>query len=263
MSNYLLFFDLFGTKIDKDFNHCLSSDNIFSWESILQSPKSQRELIVDSGRYFIKPMRYHILDGNGFVRLATTKGRVYWLVQNSKEHTLPDWKFHISVALDDLPKAWNIVAAIFMEARCELGMKATNDNDWPTSQYGREITIYAYSHCPDYEKNYLTEESLSDPDFRLGQELENIYNTLFWFVFLQKIDKHLCRASIRTNGKANGDLVLPGLHFITLRNESFIKINGLNTYPPNEYGYNASKHMNPFVELIFYLCKIAKTNRKS
>jgi hypothetical protein len=253
---------LFGSKIDKDFNHCLKQEHILSWESILQSPKSQKELEIDAGKYFLRPMKYHVLHGNGFLRLATKRGMIYWLVQNSKEHKLPDWKFHISVAIDDLPKAWNIIAALFMEARCELGMKATTDKDWPEFQFGREITIYAYSHCFEYENNYLSDESVSDPDFRLGQEIETIYSTLFWFQLLTKIDKHLKKSFIITNGKADGDLELPGLEYITLRNEAFVIIDGIPSYPPNELGYNASKQFNPFLELIYYFKKLSKNEKK-
>lgn len=253
---------MFGSKIDKDFDHCLQQEHPTSWESILQSPKSQKEIEIDAGKYFLKPMKYHVLHGNGFVRLATKKGRIYWLVQNSKEHRLPDWKFHISVSLDDLPKAWNIVAALFMEARCELGMKATTGEDWPEYQSGREITIYAYSHCLDYTNNYLSEESISDPDFRLGQEIETIYGTLFWFQFLTKVDKCLKQSMVRTNGKAKGDLELPGLRYITLRNEAFVTINCVPTYPPNESGFNPTNQTNPFLELIYYLKKLCKSQQK-
>lgn len=252
--------NLFGAKIDNDFNRCLSKDHKFSWESILESPKEQREIQIDAGSYFMKPMNYHILHCNGFIRLATKRGRVYWLVQNSKEHRLPDWKFHVSVNINDLPRAWNIVAAIFMEARCELGMKATTGEDWPTFQHGREITIYAYSHCFEYQQNYLTEESILDSDFRLGLELETIYNTLFWFVFLRKVEKYLTLASIQSNGTADGDFLLPGMKYVSLRNEAFVTLHGVPSYPPNEMGYNPSNQSNPFLELIYYLKTMAKLN---
>lgn len=250
--------DIFGSKIDKDFDHCLKKQHSFSWETISESPKEQRSITLDAGRNFLKPMNYHILHGNGFIRLATTKGRVYWLIQNSKEHGTPDWKFHISVSLNDLNRAWNIIAAVFMESRCEIGMKITTGEDWPISQYGREITIYCYIHCSDYEKNYLTEESKSDPDFRLGKDIENLYSTVFWYAFLTKVDKLLKKSNIINNGKAVGDLELPGLDYVTLRNESFVNIDGVPTYPPNSMGYNPTSQRNPFLKLYYFLKQRAK-----
>ena len=71
---------------------------------------------------------------------------MYWNAQNESEHTTPDWKLHISCSLCDIGRAWNSIAALFMDMKCEIGMKATvlDSTRWSDAQRGREITIYVY-----------------------------------------------------------------------------------------------------------------------
>jgi hypothetical protein len=102
-------------------------------------------------------MEYAVLHTGGFLRICTSRGRVYWLAQNEHEHTTPDWKLHFSVALDDIPRAWDIVACAFVQQHCEIGMKAVlldsgvgdeasagRQQDWQQTQRGRELTVYIY-----------------------------------------------------------------------------------------------------------------------
>jgi hypothetical protein len=49
--------------------------------------------------------------------------RIYWIVQNEFEHKLRDWKFHVSVMHEDVPKAWNLLTKMFIEGRCRGCMK--------------------------------------------------------------------------------------------------------------------------------------------
>jgi hypothetical protein len=39
---------------------------------------------------------YHVLHTGGFLRLATERGRVYWVAQNMTSHSTPDWVSHLS-----------------------------------------------------------------------------------------------------------------------------------------------------------------------
>ena len=91
-------------------------------------------------------MKYEVLHSGGFLRLYTLRGRAYWNAQNETEHTTPDWKFHVSCHLDDIPTIWNSLTALFMDMKCEIGMKVTtlSENEWSESQRGREVTIYIY-----------------------------------------------------------------------------------------------------------------------
>lgn len=106
--------------------HTLTEEHPFEWNRVIADPKA------DHGTYstrWYKTCTYHLQHTGGFLRLATERGRVYWLAQNETEHTTPDWKLHFSVAPrgewgEDIGIAWNILAALFMERCCEVGMKA-------------------------------------------------------------------------------------------------------------------------------------------
>lgn len=93
-----------------------------------------------------KTMNYEVLHSGGFLRLYTLRGRSYWNAQNETEHTTPDWKLHFSCALSHVGLAWNSLAALFIDMKCEIGMKATvlNHDQWSENQRGREITVYIY-----------------------------------------------------------------------------------------------------------------------
>jgi hypothetical protein len=91
-------------------------------------------------------MKYGVLHSGGFLRLFTLRGRAYWNAQNETEHTTPDWKLHFSCDLGHIGRAWNALVGLFIDMKCEIGMKVTvlDDDNWGSSQRGREITVYIY-----------------------------------------------------------------------------------------------------------------------
>jgi hypothetical protein len=243
----------------------------FSWESVAKDPKGDHGETVmartdDANRaLFFKDMRYELLHTGGFLRLATTRGRVYWAAQNTSFHTTPDWKLHFSVNLGQTPTAWNIVAALFMEMRCEMGMKvccAETEDEWSEKQRGRELTVYMFNYHSSY-RGYLqgTLPELPDNEFYLGREME-VYGHAFWYTFIVEAERRLSAARVRARGCADGDLALPGCAYASLRNEAFVKIKGEWTYPPNDSGWNVAEHPNPYVELIFFLRQVEKAKSK-
>lgn len=246
---------LHGIKFNTDFSDgYLPIEHPFSWKSVSKNPKGDHGEISVRGTWY-KTMTYHLLHTGGFLRLATLRGRVYWNVQNSNGHSSPDWKFHFSIELDDISRAWDILAALFIEARMEIGMKATilDKTTWSESQRGREITVYIFSSCNAYTKHYYYEDGTLDPIFYLGEELNVIYNSMFWFTYILEAEKRLSGAKIRSRGVADGDLPLPGCQYASLRNETFIKLDDDYVYPPNSSGWNGSNHKNPMLEVLFFL----------
>jgi hypothetical protein len=171
-------------------------------------------------------MRYEILHSGGFVRLFTLRGRAYWNAQNETEHTSPDWKFHVSCHLDDLPVAWNSLTALFMDMKCEIGMKATilSSTQWSSTQRGREITIYLYRFHHSYRGYMQGVVPEHDHDLYLGTEFDQIYTTPFWFTLVREIEKRCATIGIRSRGVADGDLLLPGCGYVSLRNEAYVPI---------------------------------------
>lgn len=171
-------------------------------------------------------MRYEILHSGGFVRLFTLRGRAYWNAQNETEHTSPDWKFHISCHLHDLPAAWNSLTALFMDWKCEIGMKATvlSSSQWSSQQRGREITIYIYRFHHSYREYMQGVIPEHDHDLYLGTEFDQIYTTPFWFNFVREIEKRCAMIGIRSRGVADGDLLLPGCGYVSLRNEAYVPV---------------------------------------
>lgn len=253
----------------------LNATHPFQYERVMESPKA------DHGTYtmrWYKNLTYHLLHTGGFLRLATERGRVYWLAQNETTHTTPDWKIHFSIAPrgaweEDIGVAWDILAALFMERCCEVGMKARYDPWQDQGQRGRELTVYVYSFDQAFDEGHkggpmadlLSKAgSLSPPGQEhvhyLGPECEAMYTGEFWFLFIQEAERRLQEAGLVSAGLADGDLALPGCQFASLRNEAYVRVPNeawhagapahvprtALAYPPNDVGWNGIGHANPF-----------------
>lgn len=233
----------------------------FEWNHVRTNPKCDHGVFCTRQNWF-KTMTYRLLDSNGFLLLHTLRGRVYWISQNLTNHTTPDWKLHFSICESDIPRAWNIIAELFMDKKCEIGMKATTaaSRFCYSSQRGREITVYIYqydlalkrgamydiSHETGHEE-FLGLENCStvadwpgiaerlghiktsdsvieyESDYYLGPEIEAPYDAKFWYDFIVAAERNLSAAGIRSNGGvAEGDLPLPHCQFASLRNEAFV-----------------------------------------
>jgi len=262
----------------------LDSDHLFSYETVLQSPKLMP-------RIQHKGVDYEIMHTGGFLRLYTYKCRVYWAAQNATNHLTPDWKIHFSIAPQDIPRAWNILAFTFLESGCHSGIKVvmryeTNGEKpepWPLEQRGREITLYIFTMNSGYSDFF----SISFPQKKKGnlhaaraQEqthdrangqpeeipIENLelrradeHSSEFWLDFVEIAERRLRAAGIRSNKDENNLAVAAGDfplgEYASLRNEAFIPIWSLQPhdgstqlnpqYPPNEYGWNAAQHRIP------------------
>ena len=203
-------------------------------------------------------IEYHVLHTGGFVRLCTMRGRMYWLAQNQTGHTTPDWKLHFSVELQDIPRAWDLLAALFLERGCEVGIKATyahlrGERHWSATQRGREITLYIFEHDTAFEEAQEDECCLW-----LGTEYErreffhhgslkqcshglhglhapvvcpehDTFDALlccfaaawpYYASLVRAAEARLEAAGIRSRGCADGDLALGA--FTSLRNEAFV-----------------------------------------
>ena len=68
-------------------------------------------------------VEYEGMCNNGWIKLYTIPGKIYWLLQNQLCHCTPDWKFHVSVKDCDVPKAWNLIAEIFVQKQCKSSKK--------------------------------------------------------------------------------------------------------------------------------------------
>lgn len=146
--------------------------------------------------------------------------------QNETEHTTPDWKLHLSCDLEHIGPAWNSLVALFIDMKCEIGMKVTvlNSEQWSESQRGREITVYIYNFhysYRDYMQGVVPEH---DHDLYLGHELTSVYNTPFWYKFILEAEKRMEAIGAISRGVADGDLALPGCRYTSLRNEAYVSV---------------------------------------
>eukprot|EP00039_Didymoeca_costata_P016444 m.296784 g.296784 ORF g.296784 m.296784 type:complete len:346 (+) comp16393_c8_seq4:154-1191(+) len=251
---------MIGVGIDREFpDSGLPDDHVYSWRSFEEDPKGDKGEVHMRGSWF-KTMEYGVLHTGGFVRLCTSRGRVYWNAQNETGHVTPDWKLHFSVNMDDIGKAWNILAALFMEMKAEVGMKATYipASEWSEGQRGREITVYIFVHNYSY-KGYM-QNVFPDIDHMLylGPEIA-IYESPYWISFILEAERRLTKAGIRSRGVADGDLGLPGCTFASLRNEAFVG----GIYPPNNLGWNAANQPNPFLEVVFMLRLLQSSQKEN
>jgi hypothetical protein len=228
-----------------------------------------------------------LLVTNGFVKLYTIKGRFYNVYQNNDNHTLPDWKFHFNINVQDIPKAWKLISETFLKHIINntkegeimddiiIAMKAFNTNlvDIDSIPKGREITIYIYIYDKRLNKDI---EEINYQDEKGNKRLiKNIYtkneerNFKFYYDFLIDIEEQLNNLNIRQrviNGVADGDLWLG--KYVSIRNESYYKDeNGEYIYPPDDKGWNSSKHKMPFnwiqIFMIRYSLIYKKKNKNS
>jgi len=229
------FLDLFSEK------HMLPEGFIFSYSEIMKDPKRVGRKLNIGGR------ELEVLHTGGFLRLYHIRCRVYWLAQNMQEHITPDWKIHFSIDLSDREKAWDILAAIFIESGFETGMKVTYESEerWPEKQRGREFTVYVYK----YDDTYGQGPDPSKPEWELGKK-HNVAS-IHWEEFILRAERALRENGIRCRGCADGDLHLG--RYASLRNEAYIprtrkeseKEITLYEMPPNSCGWNAAGHKCP------------------
>src|SRR3989338_3274000 len=205
----------------KEWQRRLPKGHKFSWEEVEKDPKGDHGTESVRGNWY-KTMNYELLHTGGFLRLCTLRGRVYWTAQNESEHTSPDWKIHFSVQLEDIPTAWNVIAALFMEMKCEIGMKATTLSaaQWSPSQRGRELPVYLFRYHSSFAGYMQGAVAGQDHEFYIGPEYAEIYSSVFWFTFITQAESRLLLAGVRSRGVADGDLPLPNCTFASLRNEA-------------------------------------------
>lgn len=192
-------------------------------------------------------IEYELLCTNGFIKLYTIETRAYWMAQNMNGNLPSDWKFHVSIKKEQIPKAWDIIVKIFIKLKCKSGMKVIFLKDDVHVVKGREITIYIYR----YDKRFGEGLKGGNELFKLSKENEQ--DGFFWFNFVDKCEKKLTKNQIIIQGCADGDLPI-GKYF-SLRNESFVlhkiilpnnEIGYEYQYPFNEDGWNKNNQRLPF-----------------
>ena len=119
----------------------LPAGHAFHYETIMKDPKKMPLVVMGN-------LSYEILHTGGFIKLYTLKGRLYWSTQATFSMKKPDWKFHFAIARQDVPRAWDIIAKLFTESKCEFGMKVRwqsllpSDHGEPSQspQHGQGVT---------------------------------------------------------------------------------------------------------------------------
>lgn len=200
----------------------LPKSHPFSFEKAIQSRYEMPTVSVRSYR----TIEYHRLCTGGFNRICTERGRVYWLAQNENGHTTPDWKLHFSIAMDQLGLAWNILAALFLDHACDIGMKvcvaeALGTGKWPESQRGREITVYMYVHDKAYDVGGpMADLAEQGEEYKFWLSPEYECRGSFWRDFVREAERRLQAYGVRDRGCADGDMPLG--RYASLRNEAFV-----------------------------------------
>lgn len=116
--------------------------------------------------------------------------------------------------------------ALFVDMKCEIGMKVTvlNSEQWTDGQRGREITVYIYNFHHSYRGYMQGVIPEHDHDLYLGEELLTVYNTPFWYNFIREAERRLEAIGAISRGVADGDLALPGCRYASLRNEAYVPV---------------------------------------
>ena len=218
-------------------------------------------------------IKIELLVTNGFVKLYTIKGRLYNCKQNNYNHTLPDWKFHFNINIEDIPKAWEIITKLYfkhiinntkeedIKEDIVIAMKAFNTNLVSENSIpkGREITIYIYTYNEklneEPEEFEVEDEKGNKKNVKFIFTKKDEKNFNFYYNLLIDIEKGLKNANIRQrieNGVAAGDLWLG--KYVSLRNEAYWKNEEDDyIYPPDEKGWNSIKQKKPFNWIQYFL----------
>lgn len=193
--------------------------------------------------FIYNKIEYSSICNNGFIKLYTEKTKAYWLAQNELGHLTYDWKFHISIEHNDVSKAWDIIAAIFLDKGCRSGMKVVYLKENHLSAKGREITIYILKYDNKFKDSLIANEySITKAD----EHSED-----FWTDLIEEIEISLFNNNIKSNGLALGDY--PIGNYTSIRNEAFVydKKSKEFIYPPDNTGWNATGMELPFDLNIF------------
>jgi hypothetical protein len=126
-------------------------------------------------------INYTAICNNGFIKLHSEIGKAYWLSQNELGHLTPDWKLHVSVNHEDVPKCWNLMCEIFLKNKCRSGMKVCYLRECSQIKRGREITFYIYK----YEDCFKTSSSIAR-DYGLDRSLEHSED--YWVDLVSQIE---------------------------------------------------------------------------
>ena len=228
-------------------------------------------------------IKIELLVTNGFVKLYTIKGRLYNCKQNNYNHTLPDWKFHFNINIEDIPKAWEIITKLYfkhiinntkeedIKEDIVIAMKAFNTNLVSENSIpkGREITIYIYTYNEklneEPEEFEVEDEKGNKKNVKFIFTKKDEKNFNFYYNLLIDIEKGLKNANIRQrieNGVAAGDLWLG--KYVSLRNEAYWKnVEDDYIYPPDEKGWNSIKQKKPFnwIQIFFIRYSLVYKNK--
>ncbi len=194
----------------------------------------------------VNGIAYEAVANNSFIKLRTFRGTEYLVARLQKGDHAPDWKLHFAIQDEDIPRAWNLLASLFLELQIESVMKVKmhSKEEWPEHMNGREITIY----IPMEERG------------------ETNINDRLWIKFIKTAALQLAKINIKAKKIAEGDFALGA--YCSIRNEAFIPVKtgacipkdwqGYDfdlhqrhpdtiqyIYPPNAYGCNAAKHPTP------------------
>lgn len=237
-------------------------EEFVDWESIQKKTAKTLTVKSSSGHDLVTYQIQNSVD-DGFIRLYTMAGHRYWIAQAEQGHGTPDWKLHFPVQTCDLAVVWNIVSKLFIRFRCSAAMKLVNGLTKPPDfMSGRELTVYMYCHDGCYRNCHFFE---SGKKCTLGQQFEQ--PSSFWVQFINAVETAMRDAGITPGPVACGDQMLGT--YCSLRNEAFVRIpkhirvqltedelsffatfrsatRDGSTYPPNQLGYNAAGHRNPF-----------------
>jgi hypothetical protein len=153
-----------------------------------------------------------------------------------------------TVALRDVPRAWDVLAALYMWRGLEYGVKACVNDERPEAVRGRELTVYMFRHDPYYDSGmeYSGEDGVRRAvRFPRSDERSSEY----WWGFVHEAERLLAEAGVESRGCADGDLALGG-RYASLRNEAYVLVRHASgatelAYPPNGHGWNAARHAVP------------------
>ena len=206
-----------------------------------------------------KSLKYSCYLKSNYLYLTTSIGQELNLIKKDIFNFSQNWKFHISISVNQIQLAWNLISSLFIKKECWEGMRTVvyskEINKTNLNNKGKEIVIDIFRYSNEFNcnkqknnnklyDNSCIEENDNMVKIEFNSSLEKSEN--FWLEMFLNIENTLKSNNVMSNGTAIGDLKLG--NYISLKNvtNTIHKDSNLSNNPLYNLSFNNKNSQLPF-----------------
>lgn len=206
-----------------------------------------------------KSLKYSCYLKSNCLYLTTSIGQELNLIKKDIFNFSQNWKFHISISVNQIQLAWNLISSLFIKKECWEGMRTVvyskEINKTNLNNKGKEIVIDIFRYSNEFNcnkqknnnklyDNSCIEENDNMVKIEFNSSLEKSEN--FWLEMFLNIENTLKSNNVMSNGTAIGDLKLG--NYISLKNvtNTIHKDSNLSNNPLYNLSFNNKNSQLPF-----------------